>query len=242
LKPSSISEKQRKLISKRLKLFKSEFLEDTFSELGAYSPEEVSLDKVKPDRRELDKIIMGNILGLTDEEQLEVYRAVVDLVKSRIEKAKSTKKKKKTKEGIDIELLVKNVLSRIGEETLGKFYKEKILSQACYEKTLPEIEGKIVVEKDLLGWGLSAGKTRIECKSKIEANYLKNFVGTGVTPVKIPKDEKYLKHILPELERIRQNIDAIIEEDVLFIINPKTQSQVIHFLWQEIIHMKRLVN
>jgi len=61
--------------------------ESLFAELGASSTEEVSLNKVKPDRRELDKIIMGEILGLTDEEQLEVYRAVVDLVKSRIEKA-----------------------------------------------------------------------------------------------------------------------------------------------------------
>ena len=78
-----------------------------FSELGADSPAEVSLDKVKPDRRELDKIIMGEILGLTDEEQLEVYRAVIDLVKSRLEKAKSFGKRKKTKEGIDIDLLVK---------------------------------------------------------------------------------------------------------------------------------------
>ncbi len=39
-----------------------------FSELGASSPDEVSLNKVKPDRRELDKIVMGEILGLPDEE------------------------------------------------------------------------------------------------------------------------------------------------------------------------------
>ncbi|MFH1231354.1 MAG: hypothetical protein V1709_07660 [Planctomycetota bacterium] len=45
---------------------------------------------------------MGDILGLTDEEQLEVYRAVVDLVKSRLDKAK-TGNKGKTKNGIDIQ-------------------------------------------------------------------------------------------------------------------------------------------
>jgi hypothetical protein len=73
-----------------------------FSELGANSPNEISLDKIKPDRRELDKIIMGEILGLTDEEQLEVYRAVVDLVKSRIEKAKSVGANNKIIEGVNI--------------------------------------------------------------------------------------------------------------------------------------------
>lgn len=64
-----------------------------FEEIGTEKPEEVSLDKVKPDRRELDRIVMGEILGLTEDEQLEVYRAVVDLVRSRIEKARSVKRK-----------------------------------------------------------------------------------------------------------------------------------------------------
>jgi hypothetical protein len=87
-----------------------------FAELGASSPEEVSLDKIKPDRRELDKIIMGEILGLTEDEQLEVYRAVVDLVKSRIEKAKSVSKKGKTKEGIDVDALKSIIIERVKKE------------------------------------------------------------------------------------------------------------------------------
>jgi len=79
----------------------------------------VSLGKAKPDRRAPDRIVMGEILGLTDDEQLEVYRAVVDLVKSRIEKAKSVGDRKKTKEGIDIDAFVETVLRDIGDVTLG---------------------------------------------------------------------------------------------------------------------------
>ena len=41
-----------------------------------------------PDRRELDRIIF-EALGLTEEEQLEVYRAVVELVKERLVKART---------------------------------------------------------------------------------------------------------------------------------------------------------
>lgn len=37
-------------------------IESIFLELGASSPDEVSLDKIKPDRRSLDKIVMGEIL------------------------------------------------------------------------------------------------------------------------------------------------------------------------------------
>jgi hypothetical protein len=51
-------------------------------------PEKVSFDRIMPDRRELDKIIFEAI-GLTEEEQLEVYRAVLELVKNRLLKAKS---------------------------------------------------------------------------------------------------------------------------------------------------------
>ena len=86
-----------------------------FEEIGANSPEEVFLEKVKPDRRELDKIVMGDILGLTDEEQLEVYRAVVDLVKSRIDRAKSVKKNKLA-EGVDLEGLSEAAVNDIREE------------------------------------------------------------------------------------------------------------------------------
>ena len=47
-------------------------------------------DNLLPDRRELDRIIF-EALGLTEEEQLEVYRAVVELVKNRLVKARPVK-------------------------------------------------------------------------------------------------------------------------------------------------------
>ncbi len=51
-------------------------------------PQQVLLDKVLPDRRALDEVVF-EVLGLTEEEQLEVYRAVVQLVKDRLRKARS---------------------------------------------------------------------------------------------------------------------------------------------------------
>ncbi|ASJ03805.1 hypothetical protein A3L09_10625 (plasmid) [Thermococcus profundus] len=57
-------------------------------------PEDVSIGRVLPDRRELDRVIF-EALGLTEEEQLEVYRAVVELVKARLVKARTFSKKGK---------------------------------------------------------------------------------------------------------------------------------------------------
>ena len=113
--PKVVKASIRSRLSKALNRLGQRGVDSIFKEFGTFSPEEFTLDKVKPDRRELDKIIMGEILGLTDEEQLEVYRAVIDLVKSRIERAKSVKSNK-TIEGIDMDALKNAVIERIKRE------------------------------------------------------------------------------------------------------------------------------
>jgi hypothetical protein len=60
-----------------------------FEELGATSPEEVSFETVKDDRRQLDSQIMGDLLGLSEEEQLTVYRGLLDLINNRVKKSES---------------------------------------------------------------------------------------------------------------------------------------------------------
>lgn len=104
----------RQALRRLVKKYPNPEINSIFQDLQARSAQEVSLDKIRPDRRELDKIVMGDILGLTEEEQLEVYRAVVDLVKSRIEKAKSVQKK--IIEGMDMEAMQKSVIKTIRQE------------------------------------------------------------------------------------------------------------------------------
>lgn len=206
-----------------------------FIELGISTPEEVALDKVKPDRRELDKIIMGEILGLTEEEQLEVYRAVVDLVKSRIEKAKSFKKRKKTKEGIDIDLLVKTVIEKIGENTLGKFYREKILNQeGLTSRRLLKATGETKIEAGLFGWRLYSGRAHIDCATELEARYLKVWTDIGMDRIKMPKDQSYLEEMISDLEKLKEKNDEIVESYLESIVDVRTQAKIRYLIWQEI--------
>ncbi|MEJ5351868.1 MAG: N-6 DNA methylase [Melioribacteraceae bacterium] len=112
--PKVLSTKVKKnLIEKFNNLCKS-YAESIFVEI-APNPEDITLDKIKIERRELDKIIMEEILGLSDNEQLEVYCAVVDLVKSRIEKAKNSENKNNTKLEINIEQLKNSIINQIEE-------------------------------------------------------------------------------------------------------------------------------
>ena len=46
--------------------------------------------ELAPDKKELDSLIMGGILGLSEQEQLQVYWNVQDLVNNRLRKAKNT--------------------------------------------------------------------------------------------------------------------------------------------------------
>jgi type I restriction-modification system DNA methylase subunit len=105
----------RHSLRKLAKKYSNPKINSIFEDLHAFSSEEVDLANIRSDRRELDRIIMGDILGLTDAEQLEVYRAVVDLVRSRINKAKSFGKKKNVN-GVDIHTLKDAVIGRIEKE------------------------------------------------------------------------------------------------------------------------------
>ncbi|MEM4724416.1 MAG: DNA methyltransferase, partial [Candidatus Hadarchaeum sp.] len=97
LAPKPLNEAHRQGILMYFDVMSQRAIRSIFEELGLrkpnrdYSnidPKDVSLDKVLPDRRALDQVVF-EALGLTEEEQLEVYRAVVELVKMRLSKARS---------------------------------------------------------------------------------------------------------------------------------------------------------
>lgn len=188
------------------------------------------------DRRELDRIVMGEILGLTDEEQLDIYRALVDLVKSRIDRAKSFGKRRKTKEGIDIDLLVKTVMDKLGDDTLGRFYRERVLThKPLRTRSLPAVPGEVKLEQELFGWRLSLGREHMDCASETEARYLKVWLEVGVESIEVPKDAGYLEEIVPELESLKNEIEEVFEDHLGFILDPRLRQRLLHQLWQEAI-------
>lgn len=204
-------------------------------EIGASSPEEVFLDKVKPDRRELDKIVMGDILGLTDDEQLEVYRAVVDLVKSRIEKSKSVGKSHKVKKGIDIDAILELIINKIGDKSLKKWYEERILSRKDLEtRELPDLGNNLKIEKGLYGWKIKGDKGSLQCTSEAEAEYLKIWIEIGTKSVDIPKGETYLSKVVEELKALKKEIDNLIDSYLVSVLDAKLKSQILYRLWQSI--------
>jgi hypothetical protein len=233
--PLLLSQAQIQQLTIALNQLSQRPISSVFEEIGSDSPEAVSLSRVKEDRRELDKIVMGDILGLTDEEQLEVYRAVIDLVKSRIQKAKSVGKGRKTKDGLDVDLLVETMLEKLEDQTLGNFYREKILSQeANTTKALPKTAREMQIEQALFGWRLVSGSQFVECASEAEARYLRIWQSIGLEAVQVPEDKGYLETIVPELEALKAKIDKIVESYLGAIVKVKTRKKILQQLWREI--------
>jgi len=77
------------MIKKPLSSLRNKEIENIFDEIGANTVEEVELEKVKDDRRAIDKYVLGELIGLSEKKQIELYREIIKMVRNRIEKAES---------------------------------------------------------------------------------------------------------------------------------------------------------
>lgn len=93
----NVTNEVRLKLKRLAKKYPNPEIDSIFRDLNAESPDEISFENIRPARRELDKIIMGDLLGLTETDQLDVYHAVIDLVRSRITKSQTFDNNKKSK-------------------------------------------------------------------------------------------------------------------------------------------------
>ena len=120
--------------------------------------------------------------------------------------------------------------------TLGEFYRDEVLPhKPLVKKQLPPQMDKIEVVKDLFGWKLYSGKEFIDCRSEDEARFLKVFLDVGMKEIKVPKDDKILKEIVPKLERLKRNIDEVIEEHADGLLNRCLKEELRSRVWQELV-------
>jgi hypothetical protein len=221
-----------KKVSQAFKRLSERPVGSVFEEIGATSPTDVSLEKVKSDRRELDKVVMSDILGLTDEEQLEVYRAVIDLVKSRIQRAKSVAKREREIKGVDVDALVESVLKDVGGG-LKRFPDDYIGACKCKELMVPE--GKVEVGSDIYGFYIRVGGQEIRCESPYEAKYIQYATINGHTKIRIPLDkslvEKAVKEYEPLLRETKKRISDFLEATVP---DRKLREKVKDVVWERL--------
>ena len=213
--PRKLSKETLKELEEKLVRLSKRPVRDIFEEIGTGTPETMQLDRVKPDRRDLDKVVF-NILGLTEEQQLEVYKALIDLVKSRIEMARSVKKRRKKIRGIDVDALVQDIFEEVGKGKLMNFPDDYTEGVDCSEISVPK--GEAEVGRDLRGFYVKIDGNTIRCKSPYEAKYIQYAVLNGKTTIKIFKDEKLIERAVRDygsfLREVKKRINEYVESTI----------------------------
>jgi type I restriction-modification system DNA methylase subunit len=210
LNPLTLDEIKREKISKAFDEFCKREIFTVFEEIGVEA-QRVLLDKVRPERKKLDKVIMDEVLNLTEEEQLEVYRSVVDLVRSRIEMAKSGEK---NVVDIDIDELVNSVLKDV-ERFYGiqprRFPEDYISECPCRVIEVPN-GSKVETGFDLEGPYVKIDDVKIRCSSIYEAKFIEYAVLAGKTRISIPLDEDVLRNAVEERGKLIRDAKTKIKE------------------------------
>lgn len=208
--------KAKEKLTKLFKELKDRTIGSIFDEIGATKSNEVKLNRVKKDRLELDNIIF-DVLGLSRKERIEVYRAVVDLVKSRIEKARSVKKRGK-KSKVDLGLFADNILEETRLKELKKFPDEYIGSVKTIEKELPEGNSAEIANDLFNGLHVKVDGEIVKCESIEEAKYIKYAILNGHKTVSIPKRKEAMVRVVKEYDDlvtgIKNKADKILREEV----------------------------
>lgn len=123
---------------------------------------------------------------------------------------------------------------------LGVYYKETVLSlpeEELVEVTLPrkqDYDDPVRVEKQLFGYRLHANKGHIDLDTEEQARFCKVFSEAGLMTVMMPKDNEYLKKILPGLEELKRKHDRILNEELEGLISRKNKRQVFYIVWSEV--------
>lgn len=218
----------------RLELAFDDLLETScdsiLSELGPIDKTS-GLDSVKKERRAIDRIVMGELLGMREAEQIEVYRAVVDLVRTRIERSRTATDEGALEEGLNQELFIEGVLSEISER-LGDYYKATIHKISKKQKiTLPQATDVARLVHELDGWKIYFGKKVLDCRNELEAEYIKTFLDAGMTEVYMPLEESKLHEIVPTILELRRQHAEVIEEHLRGIPSAKLRSKLRSAIW-----------
>jgi len=201
-----------------------------FEELGTDNKEEFSLDGIRQNRKELDKIFF-DIINLNDSEQTEVYKSILDLVKSRVEKAEIAGKRGK-KKGIDLKAFAKNIVNRLTTR-IQKFPDEYVKN--CKDgNTLRLSEGRLNIGSDIDGFYVQINGVEIfRSRNQAEAKYVYFAALTGAKSVIIPKDKKTVEDAVKKFEKdyqeLRVEVSKIIETSVPDV---KIRKQVEDIVWK----------
>ncbi len=174
---------------------------------------EFSLDNVKPDRLELDRLIL-QALGIEDQNKFlySWYPAVVRTVKDRLDKAKSLKTAKNGRKE-SLEKVADEILEEVAiKDFPGDYMTENEINGQIELPASADVLG-ITWGRDLNAWFVSIGGEKSYFKNSITAEYVFYCARHGTFKMPIPKNiEEVVGEVKEDLKAWSRKVDERIEE------------------------------
>ncbi|MCK4403746.1 MAG: N-6 DNA methylase, partial [candidate division Zixibacteria bacterium] len=184
------------------------------------------------DRQELDNIFF-DILGLTEKERQQVYDAVCELVRNRLEKAKTFgKKNANKKEEFNPSTYADHILEEIFlTQDKREFPKDFVNPNwETFSIQLPKIEpkGKLTIEEFFGKASLRIDGETIDCQTTPKANFVVSAIEKGIRDkVTVPADDKSCIKAVRDYMNYRKIIQTQIEGTMKMFNLTKKQTKAV---------------
>jgi len=113
--------------------------------------------------------------------------------------------------------------------SLAEFYRERVLSfPERHRRRLPAVKAgaEIKIEPGLFGWRVVVSRRALPCRSEAEARFIRLALELGLREIEVPDDEGYLVQILPEFERLKAGVDAVMNRYLDGVSSRQVRSSV----------------
>ncbi len=85
---------------------------------------------------------------------------------------------------------------------------------------------EIKVEPGLFGWRVVVSRRVLPCRSEAEARFIRLALELGLREIEVPADDGYLAEILPEFERLKAGVDAVMNRYLDGVSSRQVRSSV----------------
>lgn len=236
---------QKRRIEIAFQRYKSRSVGSLAQEFGATERGLPSLGSISPDLRLIDSIVMGEVLGLTEQEQLSIYQTLFTLSSQRTEKVKraASQQPHRVRQEFDEEILITAVLADAEDEIkeANNLYQQMLAGKEIVDLEVlppqsPPFRGKPLLKETLWGYDLILGpdQTHYDPSDYGEALYRQAWALVRVPRVKMPRQIQAMidetRTLLATLERLA----AIVESYTTKIHDTRIHKQVTSRIWMTI--------
>ena len=202
-----------------------------FEEIG-FSTDEIDLKSINRYRKMIDDIILIKILGLSETDLLDLYKAIIDLLRARIDRAKTVVRRKK-KKGVNVEALANGIINRL--TTRIKKFPDAYLSdyKGLWSDEIRIPEGKPTMGSDIGGFYVQVrGEEVHRSWDQDEVKFVYFSALTGASHVKLPLDKQAMKAAVEAFEREYNTLKEEVRNLLLTLIpDSKIRKKVEDYVW-----------